>query len=61
MAGVLIKVINVFGSENLALFTINSIHNIRKSTKNRNSETKWHATENLSLKQVKWHRNQVDK
>ena len=38
-AGILPKVSNVFRSENLALFTVTSIHNIRKSTKNRNSKT----------------------
>ena len=32
-------------SENLALFTITSIHNVRKSTKHRNSETRWKVTD----------------
>ena len=41
MAGILLKVINVFRGEELALFTVTSIHSIRKSTKNRNSETRW--------------------
>ena len=33
MGGILLKVINVFHGENLALFTVTSIHSIRKSTK----------------------------
>ena len=37
MAKILLKVINVFRGECLALFTVTSI---RKSTKNRNSETR---------------------
>ena len=67
MAGILLKVINVFRSENLALFTVTSSHCIRKSTKknNRNSETKWNpkwkATENSRLKPVKRQRNRVSK
>ena len=35
MAGILLKVINVFRSENLALFTVTSSHCIRKSTKKK--------------------------
>ena len=53
LAGILLKVIKVFCSENLAVFTVISIHCIRKSTKNRNSDPKWKATENSRLKQVK--------
>ena len=34
------KVINVFRSENIALFTVTSFQIIRKNRKNRNSETK---------------------
>ena len=41
MAGILLNIINVFRRENLALFTVTRIHCIRKSTKNRNSETGW--------------------
>ena len=65
MTGVLLKVINVFCSENLALFMVTSIYRIRKSTKRRNSKTgwnpKWKATENSKLKQVKRHRNRINK
>ena len=43
------KVANVFRSENLASFTVASIHRIRKSTKNRNSETRWKVTEDSRL------------
>ena len=39
MARILLKIINVFRSENLALFTVTSIHCIQSSTKNKNSET----------------------
>ena len=39
MARILLKIINVFRSENLALFTVISIHCIQSSTKNKNSET----------------------
>ena len=35
MAKILLKVTNVVRSENLALFTVTSIHCIRKSTKNK--------------------------
>ena len=35
------KLINVFRGENLTLFTVTSIRNIRKGAKNRNSETRW--------------------
>ena len=42
MARILLKVVNVFRSENLALFVATSIHSIRKSTKKkRNSQTRW--------------------
>ena len=54
MAIILLKVINIFRSEKLALFAVTSIHSIRKSRKNRNSETtwnpRWKATENSGLK-----------
>ena len=33
----------IFRSENIVLSTVTSIHNIRKSTKYRNSETRWKA------------------
>ena len=36
--------------ENLALFKVASIHRIRKSTKNRNSETRWKLTEDSRLR-----------
>ena len=59
-AGVLLKVSNVFRCENLALFTVTSIHSIRKSAQNRSSNKKKKVTEcifmillstiNLSLK-----------
>ena len=39
MAGILLKIINIFRSKNLALIMVISIHCIRKSTKNMNSET----------------------
>ena len=42
---ILLKVITVFNSKNLTLFKGTSIHSIRKSTKNRNSETIWKVTE----------------
>ena len=51
--GILLKVSNVFRNENLVIFTVINIHSIRKSTKNRNSETRWKVTENSKLKQVK--------
>ena len=35
MARILLKVVNVFRSENLALFVATSIHSIRKSTKKK--------------------------
>ena len=38
-AGVLLKVDVSYG-ENLALFTVTSIHSLWKSTKNKNSETR---------------------
>ena len=60
MAEILLKVANVFRSENLALFTVTSIRCIRKSTKNR-CNTKQKATENSRHKQVKRQRNRVDK
>ena len=37
------KAISVFCSENLILFTVTSIHQIRKSTKYRNSKTRWES------------------
>ena len=37
---IFLKGINVFRSENVCLFTVTSIHNIQKSTKNRNSKTR---------------------
>ena len=65
-AGILIKVINVFCSENVNLFTVTSVHGIRKSQKKpRNSETIWKVTQNIQgckrLKQVKGQTNGVDK
>ena len=39
MIGISLKVINVLLSKNLALLTINSIQNILKNIKNRNSDT----------------------
>ena len=64
MNGTLLKVIDVFCNENLALFTVTSIHGIQKSTKNRNTKIgwnpKWKATENSRLKLVKRQRNRVD-
>ena len=57
MTVIWLNVLNVFHGEKSALFTVTSIHSIPKSTKNRNSETKWNprrkATENSTLKQVK--------
>ena len=57
--------LNVFQSENIVLFTVTSIHCIEESIKNRESETKWNtkwkATGNSRLKQVKQQRDQVDK
>ena len=41
LAGILLKVINVFRSKNLALLTVASFQSIRKRTKYRNSETKY--------------------
>ena len=61
MARMLLKVINVFHDESSALFMVTCVHNIRKSTKNRNSETRWKTTENSRLKKFKRLRNQVDK
>ena len=65
VAGNLLKVIIVFCNENLTLFMLTIIHSIRKSTKNRNSETRCNrrrkATEKLRLKQVKRQKNRVDK
>ena len=46
---ILLKVITVFNSKNLTLFKVTSIHSIRKSTKNRNSETIWKVTEDSRL------------
>ena len=44
-AGILLKVFNVFRCENLALFTVTSIHSVRKSTKNpKNTEARRKAT-----------------
>ena len=40
MARILLEVVNVFRSENLPLFTLTSIQSIRKSTKNKNYETR---------------------
>ena len=37
---ILLKIITIFRSENLALFTVTSIRSIRKSRKNRISETR---------------------
>ena len=39
--GMLLKVINVFRSENLALFIVSSINSTRKNTENRSFETRW--------------------
>ena len=39
--GILLKVIKVFHSRNLALFIVTNIHSTRRSAKNRNSETRW--------------------
>ena len=49
MAEILLKVSNVFRSENLALFTVTSIHCIRKRTKKLDEiqtgwNPKWKAT-----------------
>ena len=57
MAGILLKVFNVFPSGN---FMVTSIRCIRKSTKNR-CNTKQKATENSRHKQIKRQRNRVDK
>ena len=43
------KVINVFRSENLALFTVASIHKIQKVKKNGNSETRWKLTDRQKI------------
>ena len=40
MVRVLLKLVNVFHGENFVLFMLTSIHNILKSTKNKNSETR---------------------
>ena len=40
MARILLKVVNVFRSENLALFVATSIHSIRKSTKKKKLRNK---------------------
>ena len=45
MTGILVKVINVFRGENLALFTVTSIHCIPKKYKNRNY---WKVLGNIS-------------
>ena len=39
-AAILLKLITIFGSENLALFTVTTILSTRKSRKKRNSETR---------------------
>ena len=44
-ARILLKVILEFCSENCAFFMVTSIHNIWKSTKNKNVETRWKVTE----------------
>ena len=44
-ARILLKVILEFCSENCAFFMGTSIHNIWKSTKNKNVETRWKVTE----------------
>ena len=44
------KVINVFCSETFALFMVASIHRIQKSTKSRNSETRWKLTKDSRLR-----------
>ena len=43
------KTINVFRSENLALFTVASIYRIRNSKISRNFETRWKVTEDSRL------------
>ena len=47
---ILAKGSNIFRRENLVLFTVTSIHNIWKSTKNKNSEARWKVTDNSRLK-----------
>ena len=55
-AGMLRKVITVFQRENLALFTVTSIHSIRKSKKHRSSnKTRWKVAEDTRL-----HKAQTD-
>ena len=66
MAVIFLKVINVFRSENLALFTVTSIHCIRKSIKKKirnrmEPEMESKKTENSRLKHMKTERNRVDK
>ena len=51
--GILLKVINVFHSGNLALSTVTSIHSIRKSTKLRNLETRRKAVQSSNVKKIK--------
>ena len=43
------KTINVFRSENLALFTVARIYRIRNSKISRNFETRWKVTEDSRL------------
>ena len=38
---ILLKILNVLRGKNEALFMVSSIHSIGKSTKNRNSGTRW--------------------
>ena len=59
-AGILLKVFNLFCSENFALFKVTSIHSIRKSAKRNQKnpfKTRRKTKENARLKQVKRQRN----
>ena len=47
---ILAKGSNIFRRENLVLCTVTSIHNIWKSTKNKNSEARWKVIDNSRLK-----------
>ena len=50
MATILLKVIKVFRSENLALITVTSIHSIRKSTKKQKHRNKMESKMENNIK-----------
>ena len=70
MAGILLKVINVFHGGHPVFSTPTSIDSIKKSTKKKKKlklrnktrwNPRWKATENSSLKQFRRQRNRLDK